>query len=359
VAVPIVVRAAVTWLPEHRYRADEAVRDGRLDPADRDKLGVRELPVATESAPELAVRAGWLALDRAQCPPERLGTLIHAWVHHQGHDFWSPPHYIADRLGASNAVPFGVQQMCNGGSMAIQLAVERLTAEPDAAPVLVTTADTFADPGFDRWSGDYGVVYGDAATAVLLDRAGPDPDRAGPDQAARPGDDAGPGGTRLRVLAVSTAAAPGLESVHRGQDEFSPAPGWHSRQVDVRRTKKAFLTEHGPDLLTQVTIIRLAAVVHDALSRAGLRADDPRIRLVALPRLGRAAIDTSYLPALGDLASKVVDLGGAHTGHLGAGDTAANLAAILDGDRLGRGDVALVCGGGGGFTWSCLVVQSS
>jgi len=86
---------------------------GRLTAQDAEGLGVNEVPVADEPAPDLAVRAGREALVQAGYPAERIGLLVHAWTWHQGHDFWSPAHYVASRLGARKALPFGVQQMCN------------------------------------------------------------------------------------------------------------------------------------------------------------------------------------------------------------------------------------------------------
>jgi 3-oxoacyl-[acyl-carrier-protein] synthase-3 len=265
--------------------------------------------------------------------------VLHAWIYHQGHDFWSPPHYLAHQLGADDALPLGIQQMCNGGPAALETAAAWLTADPDAGHALVTTADCFVGPGFDRWRGDYGVAYGDAATAVVL----------------RPGlhdDDA------LHLLGLDTVAAPALESVHRGEDGFSPAPRWHGPTVDVRRTKKAFLAAHGPDLLFDATRGAVARAVRRALDEAGIAPDDPRIRHVLLPRLGRQALEAAYRPAVDLLRRAEVHDLGADTGHLGAGDTAANLAALLDRQLLSPGDIAVAVSGGGGFTWSATVVRA-
>jgi 3-oxoacyl-[acyl-carrier-protein] synthase III len=47
------------------------------------------------------------------------------------------------------------------------------------------------------------------------------------------------------------------------------------------------------------------------------------------------------------------------TGHLGAGDLAANLADIVAERRLEAGAIAAVLGAGGGFTWTCAIVRAT
>lgn len=100
-------------------------------------------------------------------------------------------------------------------------------------------------------------------------------------------------------------------------------------------------------------------VVLQALSEAGLSPDDPRIRCVALPRLGPKVLDLMYLPAIRELLAVEPVRLGARTGHLGCGDLFANLADLGARGRLAPDDYALLLTGGGGFTWSCLVVQQT
>ncbi|RKE20783.1 ketoacyl-ACP synthase III family protein [Streptomyces sp. TLI_171] len=333
------IAAVAAWYPEGVSTAEDALADGLLGPDELAKLGTRRLPVAEIPPPDAAVEAGRLALAGAGLDAAELGLVLHAWIYHQGHDFWSPPHYLAHRLGADRAFPLGIQQMCNGGPAAVQTAVAWLTADPGLGHALVTTADSFCGPGFDRWRGDYGVAYGDAATALLL-------------HAGQREDDV------LHLLAVAGAAAPELESVHRGDDPFSPAPRWHGPTVDVRRPKKAFLAAHGPDRLFDATRECVDRAVRTALDRAGLTPDDPQLRHVMLPRLGKQALDAGYRPAVAFLAGAEVHDLGPGTGHLGAGDTAANLADLVDRRLLAPGELAVAVSGGAGFTWSAAVVRA-
>lgn len=332
--------AAAAWYPPGREYLADMLACGRLTAQDAEGLGVNEVPVADEPAPDLAVRAGREALVQAGYPAERIGLLVHAWTWHQGHDFWSPAHYVASRLGARKALPFGVQQMCNAGAAGLGVAAARLLADPDTESALVTTADNFARPGFDRWAGDYSVVYGDAGTAALLGRP----------------EDAPAGGLVLRALAYATAAE--FEVMYRGNDPFSPAPLWHSPHVDVRRTKKAYLAANdGMGHFQEVASRCVLDVVNRALADADLVPDDPRIRLIALPRLSDSVLDLMYVSVLeGRVAGKVLRLREG-SGHLGAGDMVANIAAVDAAGLLDDDEIGLFVGGGGGFTWSCAVVH--
>ncbi|MBU6529834.1 3-oxoacyl-ACP synthase [Streptomyces mayonensis] len=256
---PFAISGPTLWLPERRESASQAVRQGRLDSETAGELGHDALPVADQAPPELAVAAGRRALEAAGLDGRSVGLLLHAWIHYQGHDLWSPAHYIADRLEADSATPVGVQQVCNGGAAAVELAAARLLAEPELGIALVTTADRFADPGFDRWSGDYGIGYGDGATALLLH----DTDRH-------------PAG--LLLHSIATVAAPQLERMHRGDDPFGPAPRSVSERVDIRRTKKAYLRAEGMERFGKASAEALRQVVTSCLSAPALAGTGARLR---------------------------------------------------------------------------------
>ncbi|MER6030927.1 ketoacyl-ACP synthase III family protein [Streptomyces sp. NPDC001851] len=339
-AQPLVLSAAV-WLPSGRETVQEMVGAGRLAADDAEGLGLTEVPVADRSAPDMAVLAGRRALAASNTDPGRVGLLAHAWTYHQGHDFWSPAHYIAHQLGAHAAFPVGVQQLSNGGAAALGMAVRELVAAPEADAALVTTADRFTLPGFDRWAADYGVVYGDAGTAAVLRRR----------NGTHPS-----GALLLKSLAFVTDAS--FEDMYRGRDDFSPAPLARGGGVDVRRPKKAYLEIHeGIEEFRHAATHCVGEALRRALHDAEVDHTDPRLTHVALPRLSDGTLDLMYRPVVESLVkADVLDLREA-SGHLGAGDLLANLAHLAAPGVLRPGDLAVVLGGGGGFTWSCAVVE--
>ncbi|GGR75355.1 MULTISPECIES: ketoacyl-ACP synthase III family protein [Streptomyces] len=327
------------WYPSERQTVEEALAAGDVDRRTAADLGYTALPVSAETAPpDMAVAAGQRVLERGDCPARTLSMVLHASVHHQGHDAWSASHYIADRLSAHHAVPIGLLQQCNGGAIGIELAVSRLQGDPQAGPALVTTGDRFLMPSWHRWRTDYGMAAGDAGTAVLVHRGDELP-------------------SDLTLHALATTVASELEVMHRGEDELNADPLGHGPMIDVRRPKRHFVRSIGVDHFTKLAHDRIREAVREALASCGLAPDDPRLRHAVLPRLGAKAMAEAYVPPLTEsVAAPLLDLGRA-TGHLGAGDLNASLADLAIGDRLEPGQYALVLNGGGGFTFTAAVVS--
>lgn len=332
----IAVRAVATWLPENRHTLAAAMADGKLTEQEAQRSGYTEVPVAgdDEPGPVLAVRAARRALTAAGLDPAELGLLLHAWTEFQGHDLWSPPHYVAGQLGAANALPIGVRQLSNGGAAATELAAGWLAANP-GGNALITTGDRFCLPGFDRWRSDRGLVHADAGTAMLL-------------AATQHPEDV------LHVLGLVSSSAPELEAMHRGEDPFAAGRYEQGAPIDLTRTKKAFFAAHSREAFTETAIRHARRVVEAAARGAGVRLDDPSLRYLLLPRIGRLGYEL-YRPVFAGISTaEVVDLG-ARTGHLGAGDLLANFADLTA--MLEPGQRAVVFNGGGGYTWTAALVE--
>ncbi|MGW8917491.1 3-oxoacyl-ACP synthase, partial [Streptomyces sp. NPDC055752] len=153
---PLGISGPTLWLPQGRQSAAEAVARELVDAETAGELGYAGLPVADLAAPEMAVEAGRGALTAAGVDPGAVGLLLHAWIYYQGHDLWSPAHFVADRLGAAGAVPLGVQQVCNGGAAAGGQAAAPRLLETRRRQALMTTPDALRGAGVDPGSGDNG-----------------------------------------------------------------------------------------------------------------------------------------------------------------------------------------------------------
>ncbi len=284
---------------------------------------------------EMAVRAGTTALARAGVDPDGVGLVLHASLYHQGRDFfWSPVSHVQHGLGLTSAYSVNVGQMSNGGMAALSLAVAHLKAGVSPHAV-VTTGDRFCEPGFFRWTADYGIVYGDGATAAVLSTAG----------------------GFAKLLAFNSLTDPALERLHRGTEPLTAAmaAGPSGAVVDVRAVKKSYLIEVGVQHVLEATDAGMKKIVADTLAQAELTVED--MRWVVLPSMGHALLEAQFLKPFGILEEQTTMSFGARTGHLGAGDQIASLAHLAETGALAPGDRVLLLGSGGGFSWSAAVLQ--
>ncbi|MEU9665935.1 ketoacyl-ACP synthase III family protein [Streptomyces bobili] len=323
------IAAASSWLPE-RMTLDEAERAGLVERARVWNTGIESLCVsADKSAPEMAVLAARAALERAECEPEDLHLLLHAYTYHQGHDVWPPASYIQQFSGGGSCPAIEVRQMSNGGMIALELAASYLTAN-DRPNALVTTADRFCLPGFDRWRSDPSSPFGDGGAAVVLSTR--------------------TGFARIRGL-VSVSDS-GLERGSR-DERFSDAPMASGSPVDLN--SDALVRELGVEALLN----RIQAGQREAFDRACAQADVKfsDIDWYVLPNLGRTRMRAQYFDPFGIDPQRSTWSWGRQVGHLGAGDQFAGLAHLVSEGALEPGQTCLLSGVGAGFTWTAGILE--
>lgn len=323
------IASAAAWLPP-AVSAKSAVAAGDYTQDELTVNGIVCVPVAgdDEPPPRMAALAGRTALDRAGM--SGTGMVLHASVYHQGRDyFWSPASYVQRELAIDDAFAVNVGQMSNGGLAAFELGVGQV-ASGRTDSVLLTTADRFCGPGFARWSADYGIVYGDGATALVLS------------------------GRRgfARLVALRSVTDPSLEMMHRGTNPLtttvSPGP------VDVRDAKRSYLGVVGLESILERSAHGIRHVVDAALADSGDRIG--HLAKVVLPNLGHQLLAVQYLKPLGISAEQTLLDWGAHTGHLGAGDQLGGVARLVENGHVRAGDRVLLLGAGGGFSWTAAVL---
>lgn len=327
---PIYIESAACWIPPAES-AVKAVAEGRYSAAEHAANNILCLPVADDAtaAPDMAVRAARRALDRTG--DDSVDIVVHASLYHQGRDyFWTPAPYIQRELGISRAFAVNVQQMSNGGMAAFDLATAWLAAGRGTR-ALVTTADRFCPPGMDRWQGDYGIVYGDGATAMVLSTTG----------------------GFARVHAVESITDASLEPLHRGNQPFTSTP---QATVDVRTAKRSFLSslDGGVAAVQQRGEQVQTDLVRAVLARTGRSLGD--FARVLLPNMGHALMNVHLKPLGIDPGRTLMDWG-RFTGHLGAGDLIAGVARLVETRELRRGDHVLLIGAGGGYSLTVAAIE--
>ncbi|MEU6510751.1 ketoacyl-ACP synthase III family protein [Streptomyces sp. NPDC046942] len=328
--------------PTTRVPVAEALAQGLVRDFD-ETIGNPDVPVFDENAPaaDMAVEALRQSLKSTGTDASDVDLLIHCGWWHQGFDIWSAAHYVAHRTGALGAVPMNLSQGCNAPMAALELTVRAMRADDTIRTGAVTAADAMQFPQVDRWNLNYGCVHGDAGTAMLVSR----------EPAAR---------NAFRIVSIASKAAPELEEMNRSGYTATPGPALRDGgRVDLKAAKKAYLTQYGMDGFMGRSREALTGCVRQALEDAGLDGGESRIRVVSVPRLSGKIFETVYRAQLAPLfgAEKLVWWGD-RTAHLGVADVGANIEDTHDEHALEPGDITVVVNAGGGYTWSCLVLES-
>ncbi|MFE1595084.1 ketoacyl-ACP synthase III family protein [Nocardia sp. NPDC058705] len=329
-----------SWLPPALSVA-EAVARGEWGATAAARSGMRSVTVCTddtEAPAEMAVRAAARALERAGMDGSEVDLLLHASLYDQGNALWGTASYVQRRVLPGGGCPaLEVRQVSNGGMAALFLASAVMDPGSEARPrsrqVLVTTADRFCPPGFDRWHSDPGTVYADGGTAMLL--------------SAREG--------LARVRSLALVSDPELEGMHRAGDPFGVAQTAPSGVLDLEGHKKRYVDRAGMSF----SVARVAAgqrdAVKEALADAGVSAAE--ISRWVLPHFGRRRLEINCLRPLGIDAEHTAWEFSRRVGHLGAGDQIAALEHLVFSGALRTGELCVLMGVGAGFTWSCAVVE--
>ncbi|MEV0680141.1 ketoacyl-ACP synthase III family protein [Actinosynnema sp. NPDC050436] len=316
-----------------------ALADGRFSADDAAKTGQVSVSCSDRTATELAAAAGRKAVQEARGAgidiDSRLALHLHASVCAPGIEVWSASCHVLGRLtGPGPLMSLHLNAVSNGCLAALELAAQVMAGADADACALVTTADSFTEPEFPRWSTERGMVFGDGATAAVLAR--------------RPGIAA--------LLSTASFTDPTMEGLHRGNEQVVGGGRPHLTPIDLRGRSRAHLAQvGGPATVSARHLDVLAGVIGRALDDAEVKADD--LARVVLPFFGRQFIEREYLEPFGFRSrDTLLDLG-LTVGHLGAGDQLVGLDHLRARGEVGPGDLVLLIGVGAGFTWTTAVVR--
>ncbi|MGW9030624.1 ketoacyl-ACP synthase III family protein [Streptomyces sp. NPDC055722] len=332
------IRAARTWFPDKTRTPQDEVRTGNLTAEQAARHGDVTLHISrswqTESAPAMAVAAGQAALSASGVPADGIGLLAYAWTNYQGNPFFTAAHCVAEGLGLPRScAPVGIQQACNGAAMSFSLAAGQLRLD-EHTHALIVAADRFTAPAVDHWHSHIMLAYGDGASAAVVGAPAP--------------------GDPFHLLAIEHSAAPELWRTRDDYDGFGPQQALPP-YINAMPTQK-FSDEGGRPRLRAVSHACITEAVDKALAAARLAPGDPRIAKVFAPRLSDKVRELMIGP-IEEKYSDRIECRYSQTGHLGAGDFLANLADAEAARDLAPGDIMLVLGAGGGYSYTCAVLQ--
>lgn len=297
------------------------------------RTGMTHVAVERELFPRaMALRAAQEALERAQCQGSDLGLLAVSAIHRHGHKrLWSLASSLQAALQADQALPFNVQQGCNANLITLQLAASYLRSMEPRQRALIVASDRFDGSGFDRVTSDFGMLYGDAATALVLGRE--------------------PSG--LRILGIATEALASAEAMHRDDQERDETGEASIAEHDVRESKRRYLAEHGQAAIAHESKQALLRIKSKLLPGDAERELDH----IVFPNLGEELLEANYYPVFESARQKSLWAFGRTVGHLGTADAVAGLYELTVVRSLSAGTRVLLIGAGAGFTFSGVLLE--
>lgn len=324
-----------TCVPE-LVTTEEAVRAGWYDAAVREASGLESVAVAGDlSAPDMAVRAANVAVERSGHAPEDFGALMHSSAYHQGPDGWSPPHYILANTLGTPITAMEVKQGCQGMLSSLAIAAHRLACDPAKPAVLLTAADNYSAPLVDRWTTSRLSVFGDGAAAAVVSREG----------------------GIARVLSIGTYSAPAMEALHRGGEPIFPPAVTVGRELDYEARVRFWMEEwakgNTPPMAHPGEVLQTA--LDEALKDAGVTADE--ITRVCHPSATLEALRDQFLDPIGFTLEHGIWEHTRRVGHISAADVFIGLEHLWSTRQVGPGDKVLLFTGSPGFEAGCAIVE--
>ncbi|AHG65428.1 3-oxoacyl-[acyl-carrier-protein] synthase III C-terminal domain-containing protein [Advenella mimigardefordensis] len=246
----------------------------------------------------------------------RVEAIFHASVIDQGMGvFWNPGYALQNHAGAEKANALSLRQGCNGLMLAL-IQAGRLSQHGKQS--LIAGSDCFEIPGFNRFVSDYGIMYGDGATACIV------------------GSTTG----RFKVIDIVEISSPKLAPLHDGR-------GFPTG--DVRSAKRRYLERNGKDCLTRFT--------RKAMDQLSSKAKEYKVERILFPNLGKELLETNYYPAFDCAEERSAGELGKRIGHLGTADQLVALDSLHRSGEICAGKRLLLVGAGSGFSWSGIVVE--
>jgi 3-oxoacyl-[acyl-carrier-protein] synthase-3 len=303
----------------------------------REHCGMVSVSWSDLAGPELAVAAGREALAAAgEAVP---GLHLHGAFGYTGIDIWSASCWVADRLfGRCLPGPsLQISALCNTSVAGLELAGTVLAARGGPDRVLLTVGDRFPESAVDRFGVDPEIVLGDGGAAAVLGR----------------------GGGTFRLLASASRTDPSLEGLQRGDEPFREySPAAEGPIVVRKRTRQFFAAgARTPASVVRAHVDGVREVVAAALEDADTRLGD--LRWVIPPFVGTNAFEHGYRNPLGLDEDLTLFAFGRRVGHLGGADHLVALDHLHRSGSVISGERVALVGVGGGFTFSCLVLEAA
>jgi 3-oxoacyl-[acyl-carrier-protein] synthase-3 len=137
------------------------------------KLGISEKPVLADNQNinDFALQAAKILLEKNNLNPDLIDLIIHASCGLEEKQLWSLAAKVQKEIGAKNAFSFDIQNGCNAGNLALDIAIKLLNADDSKKIALLIIADPLATV-VDYKDPIHKCIFNfsDAASAVLISK---------------------------------------------------------------------------------------------------------------------------------------------------------------------------------------------
>lgn len=260
---------------------------------------------------------------------------MHSYTHHQGPDGWSAVHYVLNNTIDRPVPAVEVKQGCLGMLASLDVAANRLIANPTHDAALITTGDNYSTPGVERWRASSLFVLADAGSAVVLSR------RSG----------------FARLLAVDSLSDSSMEILHRAGEELFPPGVTRGRGLNfaerAEKVREQWAAGQAPPIKNFGD--RVAEVAERVLKQADVTWE--QITRVCHVGFSRPALEAMFLLPLDVPEEKTVWDHVSTIGHTGAADLFLGLEHVWRTGQVGPGDHVLLIGASTGMEAGAAVVR--
>lgn len=285
------------------------------------RTGIHERHIAAEGQTtcDLALAAAQQALAAAACAPADIDLIIVATTT-ADRIFPGTACLLQERLGIHGCPAFDVQAVCTGFIYALAIA-DKFIRTGSSRRALVVGAETMSRI----------IDWNDRATCVLF------------------GDGAG-------AVVIGADPEAGILSTHLHADgaykDLLTVPTGVSEQPSRLRSGNAYVTMRGNEVF-RVAVTTLDTIVDDTLAANGLKRGDVQW---LVPHQANIRIIAATARRLGLSMDRVIVTIDRHGNTSAASIPLAFDVAVRDG-RIRRGDLVLMEGFGGGFTWGSILLK--
>ncbi len=320
--------------PQIETAADLVPRTGIPETVLREKLGIRQRHVAgpDDTITAMATAAARQALEQAGVPAAKINLVISHGSEFKNHILWNAAGKIQHDLGAHAAYGFEVYALCASGVIALNTAWALMQADPRLEYVLLTAASRENDLiNYRNPRARFMYNFGAGAGAMVLRR----------------------GETRNRILGASFITDGSLSETILfkqtpeaiGEDE-GLLPGGYYGRLDV----DAY--EWMAERLAEVSLPNFVRTIREAVEWSGFSLSD--VRFLGISQMKRS-FWLEVLDAIGLKPEQSVYL--EDHGHVQSVDQVLALQLGLEQGKVKPGDLIVLAGAGGGYTWGAVAIQ--